>query len=149
MRWRILAVVAILGGGSMPALAGLYTDDLSRCLVEGTTSADRITLVRWISAAILQHPAVSALSKATPDDVENANVAVGALFMKLLTDTCKEKAAKAIKYEGVLAIQGAFFVLGQVATTDLFADASVQKVMAGLEKHVDSKKLESLVGSAP
>lgn len=149
MRLKVLTVAALLWGGVAPAFAGVYTDDLSRCLVEGTSRADRITLVRWISTAMLQHPAVSSVSKVTPEDVENSNAAVGALFMRLLTETCQDRAAKAIKYEGAAAIQGAFAVLGQVASTDLFADPNVQKVMAGLEKHIDSKKIEALAGKEP
>jgi hypothetical protein len=40
-------------------------------------------------------------------------------------------------------------VLGQVAAADLFADSSVKKVMAGLGKYVDEKKLQALKDPAP
>ena len=144
MRWKKHFLSALLCGSVAPVMAGVYTDDLSRCLVESTSKSDKATLVQWVVVAISQHPSVSALSKATDSDVEKANAAAGALFMQLLTDTCVEKSRKALKYEGAAAIQAAFAVLGQVATTDLFTDPNVQKVMAGLDKHLDTKKLEAL-----
>jgi hypothetical protein len=144
MRVSKIVVAVILAASSFPSWAGLYTDDLSRCLVEGTTKADKTTLVQWVVVAIAQHPAVNTLSKGTAADIEKANAAVGELFMRLLTETCLDKSKKAIKYEGAPAIQAAFAVLGQVATADLFTDPSVQKVMAGLATHVDEKKLKAL-----
>jgi hypothetical protein len=145
----MMLISLILCCGTPPTFAGLYTDDLSRCLVESTSSADKITLVRWIFAGMSQHPAVASLSKATPADIDRANAETGALFMRLLADTCKDKSSKAIRYEGAVAIQGAFAVLGQVATAELFAAPEVQKVMAGLDKHLDSKKLEGLAAKDP
>lgn len=144
MRLGKIVVAVLLIARSSPSWAGLYTDDLSRCLVDGTTKADKTTLVQWVVVAIAQHPAVSALNKGTAADIEKANAAVGELFMRLLTDTCLEKSKKAVKYEGAPAIQAAFSVLGQVATADLFTDPSVQKVMAGLATHLDEKKIKAL-----
>lgn len=144
MRSRQIVVAVLLATSSLPGWAGLYTDDLTRCLVEGTSKADKTTLVQWVVVAIAQHPAVNTLSKGTATDIDKANAAVGALFMRLLTDTCLDKSKKAIKYEGAAAIQAAFAILGQVATADLFTDPSVQKVMAGLATHVDEKKLKAL-----
>jgi len=150
---RTMALVAIImavgAAGAVPATAGMYTDDLSRCLVESSTREDRTTLVQWVFAAISQNPALSAMSKTTDADIEKANAAVGALFMRLLTDVCADKAKKAIKYEGAVAIQGAFEILGKVATSDLFSDPKVQAVMAELNKHVDNKKLEALKDNGP
>jgi hypothetical protein len=37
-----------------------------------------------------------------------------------------------------------FQVLGQVAGAELFQSPEVARVMAGLEKHVDKKKLDAL-----
>ena len=144
MRFKVAIVLAVLCLGSGPAFAGVYTDDLSRCLVESSTQEDKTVLVHWVVAAITQHPSVSLLGRATESDIDTANAAAGALFMKLLTDVCADKSKKAIKYEGVAAIQTSFGVLGQVAAAELFGDPAVQKVMAGLAKHLDAKKLESL-----
>jgi hypothetical protein len=144
MRLKFVLAASLLYGQTAPAVAGIYTDDLSRCLVESTSKADQATLVQWVVVAILQHPAVATLGKTTDLDIDKANAAAGDLFMRLLTDACLEKSKKAIKYEGQAAIQAAFSVLGQVAMQDLFTDERVKKVMAGLKEHVDAKKLAAL-----
>lgn len=137
------AAIGLIALGS-PAFAGVYTDDLSRCLVEKTSKEDKTALVQWIFVAMAQHPSVSALQKVTPDDVKLYNSKAGALFTKLLTETCVDVSKKAIKYEGAVAIQSAFQVLGQAAAGELFVHPDVTKVMSGLEEFLDSKKLEAL-----
>jgi hypothetical protein len=140
---RLFVTLATLGIGSQTQ-AGVYTDDLTKCLVESTSQDDRQTLVKWIFAAMAQHPAVSSMIAVSEGDVDKANAATGALFMRLLTEACTDATKKAIKYEGALAIQSSFGVLGQVATSELFSDQSVQKVLAGLEKYTDQKKIAAL-----
>jgi len=143
---RTIAVITLLAlsGVMSTAEAGLYTDDMSRCLVEGSTKEDKATLVRWIFVALSQNPAISSLSSVTAADIESANAAAGALFERLLTETCLEKTKLAVKYEGGSAIEASFGVLGRVASTELFSDPKVGAIVAGLEKHVDKKKLEAL-----
>jgi hypothetical protein len=137
----LLALIAV----SSPAQAGLYTDDLSRCLVEKTTKDDRAVLVRWMFAAVAAHPAVASIAKVSAKQQDEANKAVAAMFMKLLTDSCQDKAKQAMTYEGQATIPMAFQVLGQVAAGELFASPEVTKVIAGLDKYTDKKKLEDLV----
>lgn len=145
-KFAALLLVALCACASS-AHAGLYTDDMSRCLVESSTPEDKAALVRWIFVALSQNPAISSLSKATAEDIERSNAAVGALFMRLLTVACAEKTKKAIQYEGPAATQASFEVLGRVASAGLFADPKVQAVIAGIEKHVDRKKLDELKSS--
>jgi len=145
MRILVLAGFFLLGAVA-PSHAGVFGDDLTRCLVERTTKEDRAELVRWIFVAMAQHPLVSSMSNVKADEKEKANKEVGALFMRLLTDTCKDKAKAAIKAEGAAAIQLSFQVLGQVAAGEIFADPSVVAVMSGIDKHVDNEKLKELGG---
>ena len=132
-----------------PSFAGLYTDDLSRCIVDSTTAEDRSNLMKWVFIAMSQHPMVSPLTTVKSTDVEGANKIIGQLFMRLLTDTCAQKARDAIRIEGAGAIQSSFQVLGQVAASGLFSDPNVAKAMAGLENYVDKTKLEDLVKQTP
>ncbi len=126
------------------AIAGIYTDELSKCLVESTTKADRAALVKWIFTAASAHPVISPISSVTAADRESANQVIGTLFTKLMAESCKEKTQKAITYEGQAAIQLGFQVLGQVAAGELFASPEVTQVMSGLGKYIDEKKLEAL-----
>ena len=144
MKRQSFAAIAVLGMSASIAQAGVYTDDMTKCLIESTNAEDRIALVRWMFAAMSQHPAVASFTIVKPEDIEKTSATTGALFMRLLTETCVDSTKKAVKYEGLGAIQTSFGVLGQVATMDLFADANVMKVMAGLEKYTDPKKLAAL-----
>jgi predicted GNAT family N-acyltransferase len=137
------SALCLLAAGT-PALAGVYGDDLSRCLVEKTTTEDKTLLVQWIFVAMAQHPSVSAMTRITPEDIERNSKQAAQLLTRLLTETCTEQAKKAIKYEGGMALQMSFQVFGQSAARELFADSNVTKVMAGLEKFVDAKKIEAL-----
>jgi len=141
---RRLAAVGLLVAIS-PVQAGVYTDDLSRCLVDKSSTADKSVLVQWIFVAMAQHPSVVSLTKISTDDKEKHNRQAGELFMRLLTDTCADESKKALKNEGALAIQTAFQVLGQAAAREIFSDPSVAEMMSGLDKYVDKEKLETLV----
>ena len=66
--------------------------------------------------------AVSSLTNVKASDLETANAETGALFMKLLTETCLRHSKKAIKYEGPVAIQLSFQVLGQVLLMEIFSN---------------------------
>jgi len=143
MRLKLICVALLIYGVVPPALAGIYGDDLTRCLIERSSKSDHEALVQWLVVAILQHPTVAPLGKTTAADIDKANTAVGDLLMRLLTDACLDQTKKAIKYEPT-AIQAAFAVLGQVAAADIFADAHVKTVMSGVKDHIDNKKLEAL-----
>lgn len=142
-RNRIL-MAAIALSTSQPVLAGPYTDDLTRCLVDSTSTADREALVRWIFAALAQHPAVSSLTAIRPAEIDGSNKTTGELLMRLMTDSCAQQTKEAVRYEGASAIEQSFNVLGQVAASDLMSHPEVGKMLAGLEQHLDKQKLQAL-----
>jgi hypothetical protein len=147
------STVAIVLGAlaiSAPSVrAGVYTDDLTKCLVAATSKEDRLALVKWIYAAMSKHQAVSAMTKVSDAEITSATKAAGQLFMSLLTEKCVEPTRSALKYEGALALQSSFQVLGQVAMTELLTDPSVGQVMAQLDQFVDKTKLEALPKDTP
>jgi hypothetical protein len=113
-------------------------------MVESTTKDDRIALVRWMFAAASAHPAVASLTNGVPQQLDDANKTLGALVTRLLTDSCKDKAKKALSYEGPAAFRASFEVLGRIAGTELFSSPEVTHAMTGLEKYLDKKKLSEL-----
>lgn len=142
MRFKSLLILAL--PVSLAAHASPYVDELGKCLVDATTKEDRTALVRWMFAAAAAHPAVAAIANVSPKVMEDANATTGALITRLLTESCKDQAKKALNYEGPLTLQLSFQVLGQVAATELFTSPQVKQAMSGLEKTVDKKKLEEL-----
>ena len=127
-----------------PVNAGPYADDLSRCLVESTSSNDRAAFVRWMFAAGSAHPAVQDIANVSPEALESANKGMADMFMRLMTELCRDESKNAFKYEGQIAFQLAFKTLGEVAGTELFGSPEVTAAMGGFESHLDSAKLEQL-----
>ncbi len=125
--------------------AGVYTDDLSKCLVASTTVTDRNNLVRWMFAAAAKHPAVSEIVTVTPEVMEQTNKTMGDLMNRLLLVSCKTETKEAIKYEGGTTIEASFQVLGQVAGRELFSNPAVAESLSNLDKHIDSAALEKLL----
>lgn len=139
------ALMLAMGAFSPTASAGVYTNDLARCLVSSSTPADKLTLVKWMFTAMSLHPGVKSMASVSPAQVDAENKAMADLFTKLMTRTCKTQAADAVKYEGGEAIKAGFKVLGQVAAKELFAEPHVAAGMAGLVKYMDMKKLQAVL----
>ena len=137
------AITFLVKPASAPA--GPYTNDLSQCLVESTTTQDRTALVRWMVVALSLHPDIGDLVDVSKDEYEKANKSVADLFMRVLTVSCKQEAAKAIKYEGDIAVLSSFQIFGQVAAKELFSHPDVDAGMADLEKYIDLNKLRSIL----
>jgi hypothetical protein len=141
---RIVVFASLLLVGS-PTLAGPYSDDLAKCLVASTSSDDRVALVRWMFTSFAAHPDVAPLSAATTAQVDAIDSQVGAIFTRLLTQSCREQTQAALRYEGTAAIETAFQVLGQVAANELGTNPAVQKRLAALGEKIDQRALEALV----
>jgi hypothetical protein len=137
------AVSALLFSCSV--YAGPYENDLAKCLVESTTKEDRASLVRWMFAMAAANPAVGSIANVSPETVDELNATTGALFMRLLTDSCKNEAKNALEYEGSGTLRIGFRVLGAVAGKELFSSPEVKQAMSGLARNVDTNRLEQLL----
>jgi hypothetical protein len=142
----LLPIAVFVFSGS--AHAGLYSDDMSRCLVANTSSKDKTELVRWIFSVAALHPEVSSIAALTEQQREGINRDIGKLLERLLTDTCRKQTQEAIKYEGGIAIQTSFQVLGQVAMQELMTNPAVANGFAGISKYLDEAKFKELAPTA-
>ena len=102
------AVLAAISFTPSAGVAGIYTDDLTRCLVEPTTEADRTKLMQWMFAGFSHHPAVSSMVSVSGAERETINQNAAIIFESLLTKSCKVEAQKAIQYEGDAALSEGF-----------------------------------------
>ncbi len=142
----LVALFALQSLTAQEAYAGPYADELSKCLVESTSTRDRTDLVRWMFTAAALHPAVKPISNVTDEQVDDANKVIADLVTELLTESCRTETEKALQYEGASTLETSFMILGQVAGQELFASPEVAAGLAGLEKHLDEEKLGSLKG---
>jgi len=137
-RRTVATFLAMVAFGATGTIAGPYTDDLAKCLVESTTDSDRAGLVRWMFAALSRHPDVRSLAAVTDEQLDQANAQVAGLFTRLITRDCRETTIKAMRYEGADTIGNSFKVLGEVAAMGLMGHSEVQGAIAGLQEHVDA-----------
>ena len=136
------AILAALMLNAGVAQAGPYSDDLGKCLVASTTAADKNALVKWMFATAALHPAVKSIAAVTDAERAQSTRSTAELFEKLLTESCPSQAQQALKYEGAVALQTGFQLLGQVAARELFADPGVSRGLADLGKYIDGQKIE-------
>lgn len=142
---RTALLALVLGAGS--AQAGPYSDDLAKCLVQSTTSADKNDLVKWMFVTAALHPAVKSVASVTDEERSRSNKETALMIQRLLTESCRTQTQQAIKYEGRSALQTGFQLLGQVAAREMFSDPGVSSGLADLGRHFDKQKLEAALGT--
>jgi hypothetical protein len=137
------AITVLLALPASAAFAQSPVDTLSRCLTDGTTGKERKDLARWLFTAMAAHPEIKDMSKVTPADQEQFTKAAGAIFTRLLADTCAKETKAAVAAGGQAALQAGFSVLGQMAMQELMSNPQVSGAMGMLEKHIDRTKVEA------
>ena len=96
-RIAIAMVVAVLAPAT--ASAGVYADDLGKCLVKATSVGDKATFTTWMFGVMSLNPAVHDLSKITPAQLNENDHKVAELFGRLVFKDCRTETLEAIKYE--------------------------------------------------
>jgi hypothetical protein len=147
---RLLMSFAAAAAVCAPGLAhaGVYTDEMSKCLVRSATPQDQSDLVIWVFAAMSAHPSVKAYANISePQRVAITKKASG-LMERLLITSCRKETIDALKYEGSSAIEQSFGVLGEVAMRGLMSDPQVTQNFASLAEYVDAAKFEALAKEA-
>jgi hypothetical protein len=138
----LMLALPLLGACLGTAYAGPYSDELAKCLVESTTAADKNALVKWMFATAALHPAVKTIATVSDAERDLLNRDTAQLFTRLVADSCRMQTQQAVQYEGPLALQTGFQMLGQVAARDLFSDPAVAGGLRALAQYFDRQKLE-------
>lgn len=142
-----LAAAAVVGAPGL-AQAGVFTDDMSKCLVRSSNDNDQKDLMLWIFSAMSAHPEVAIYVSMTPAQRDVITHKGGKLMQRLLTVDCRKETVAALKYDGTGAIEQAFGVLGRVAVQGLMSHEAVSKNMDALAEAVDVEQLAALFKEA-
>lgn len=129
-----------------PAHAGVYGDDLGKCLVESSSEQDKQQLVQWIFFAIALNPDIAPYATIHPEQRTAANKDMARLFEKLVGETCAKQASAALKYEGASAFGDSFELLGRVAGQQIFASPEVAAGTAKFTEQLDIPALQAKLG---
>lgn len=135
-------------GLSNVAKAGVYSDDLAKCLVKSAGPVDQKDFVVWAFSAMSSHPDVQAYANFTETQRADLNRRAAQLYERLMIVDCRTETVAALKYEGTAALEQGFSVLGQVAFRGLMGNAKVAENFSSLQKYVDLKKFEALGAEA-
>jgi hypothetical protein len=145
---RLIGLAAVLAFSGSSASAGIYTDEMSKCLVRTTTTQDQADLVVWVFSAMSVHPSVKGYASLTQGQRVDITKKASGLMERLLTSSCRKETVEALKYEGSSAIEQSFGVLGQVAMRGLMSDPNVAQSLSGLAEYIDESKFEALAKEA-
>lgn len=148
-RRAMLAIATVaMAGSAVPARAGLYQDDLSRCIIAGAKPEDRTVLLRWVFAAMASNPKIKDMAQVSPERATGLSKDAALLIQRLMLTDCHKQTVDAIKYEGAGAIQQAFGTLGQIAMADLMREDSTSAYMSDLGNHLDKARWAELMAEA-
>ena len=131
-----------------PAGAGVFTDDLSRCLVRATTAEDRAALVRWVFLTFAANPAFVDLVSVTEGEREQGIRSAARVYDRLLLIACRQETLQAWRAEGALAIEHGFEAIGNVAARELMGSPQSVAAVAELTTFMDMAALEVLAREA-
>ncbi|SIN72386.1 hypothetical protein [Halodesulfovibrio marinisediminis] len=121
------------------SFAGVYGDELTKCLVQSATKEDRVALATWMGVLLAQHSKVSQHVRTSYSDlVDTTNSAVDSVT-RLTFQICENEARQAMKYEGAEAYKKSFQYFGTIAIQELMTDPSVSKAMFLYQKSVEEK----------
>ena len=148
-RKAILAPLLVFALCSGPVRAGVYGDDLGKCLVESSSAQDKQQLMRWIFFAIALNPDIASYATITPEQRAGANKDMAHLFEKLVGETCAKQAKAALQYEGTSAFGDSFELLGRVAGQQMFASPEVAAGTAKFTEELDIPALQAKLGLQP
>lgn len=142
--WISAGVLIAAAMAATSASAGVYTDDLAKCLVKSSTEQDRVTLMRWFFVAMSSNPNVEPLTQITPDQRAASTKDGATLVERLVLDDCRPETLDALKYEGASTLEASFRVLGEVAARSLMTDPATAAEMQRVADYLDKGRWESL-----
>jgi hypothetical protein len=120
-----------------PAAAGVFTDDLTRCIVKSTTDGDRRMMVRFIFAAMSADADLQSLSTVTPGQRADVTKAFAGLVQRLILTDCRKEAVAAEKNEGAGVYKASFDVLGRSAMQGLITSPGTQSALKDIANYLD------------
>lgn len=143
------AAILMLAASASNATAGIYTDDLSRCLVKSSTTEDKNVLMQWIFSNIALNPSLGDLITVTAERRDELARQSNEIMERLTLSTCRVEAITALKNEGARSLAESDQVLGQAAAMGLMNDPKVTSgLVQGAAKFSDQSKWTALFKEA-
>jgi hypothetical protein len=140
-RGALVLGLALVFSTASVARAGPYADDLSKCLSNRMTNADRTSLVVWLFEEMSAHPALKPMTTVTDTQRTDARKSVANVVQRLLIDECRPQAAAALRNEGGGVVQRSFWEVAQDSVGSLARDPAVIANMQQIGQYLDTAKI--------
>ena len=144
---NVVAACVAVTLSSLPAKAGNEQERLSNCFLAKTARQDRVTLVRWNVANILQSPEMRLVADPDCAGIEQVNREMAKVFSRLMLVDCNAEVESAISSDGPDSIEIAMMHLSAVSSAELIQGAQARKARTLFMKYmgeVNISKLRSL-----
>ena len=150
MRSIFAGMIALIAAGlvTTPASAGIYGDDVTRCLAKSVSDSDQITLVTWIFSAIALHPSIKQYANISAEQKAQVDGQVNAIVTRLLTQACRKETVAALKYEGAGFLEKSFSALGEIAMGGLTTNPEVAAGLTSWAANMDKEAFAAVAAEA-
>jgi hypothetical protein len=148
MKLQIFVLAIATALAPMSALAqspSLTGQALSACLIRSTSAEDRTVLIRWVYIAMSRHPSVSEFATIPDAQRVAANRQIGALFNRLLLESCASETRAAFRADGEKALEVPFGTLGEVAMGGIMEHADVNAGIIEMTAYLDQPRIRALI----
>ena len=143
------ALVALSTTLSAPALAGVYGDDATRCIVKSASDADQLLLIKWIYSAISRHPELKPFAQPQQAGAQAAlDEGVAQTVSRLLSKDCRKEVIAALRYEGTEFLPQSFRAIGEVAMVGIMSNAEVENGLGTWADQLDTDALADVAKEA-
>jgi hypothetical protein len=133
---------------AQPASATVFSDDLTKCVVNAANVQDRTQIMQWLFSAIAANAALAPMAKVSAPERLNYDKQFVAISERLLLTDCRPQLISALKNEGPGVIEATFRVLGEVAMRGLMSDPETAKSFNAVEAHSSKDKWEAAAKEA-
>ena len=121
--------------------ASSQTDQLSACLIEHTTAADKTSVLQWTFAALSSHPDLKAFAQVSDAQKEQLDKNFAAVVQRIVIEQCSIQAKAVIQADGVEGIGASFQELGQITGEEILKNPEIKSQLKGVLRYVDLNKL--------
>ncbi|MBU6368537.1 MAG: hypothetical protein KGQ65_02740 [Burkholderiales bacterium] len=98
-------------------------------------------MMKWVSKALVAHPALTEIPAIKPADKTNIDRDFAAYVEKILITDCKKQTMDTLQTEGLPGLQGVLEAQSQQLIKELLSNPEVNKEIGAFATHIDQNKL--------
>lgn len=131
----IISMVMLFCMAPAKVMADDYWGALTECIDMATTKEDKVLLAQWVGYSIAQHPALREKLKVLPEELQQIDLEVGKLYVRLFGDVCHDQSVAVIFHEKMTSRHN-YEYFKQLAMRTLFSDPSVEQSFINVDEYI-------------